>query len=111
MTSQPSVPDATDISNETTPDITIVISLFVENSETTNDPTDSIPITSTPTTAEKNKKERKNEEIFVNLHSTDTIKNADTITRTIEHGAEILFKSDRHTTPVIFEFYPAKRMN
>ena len=46
----------------------------------------------------------------INLHSTDN-KNADAIKRKIEHGAEIVFKNDRYITPVIFEFYPAKRTN
>ena len=46
----------------------------------------------------------------MNLHCTDN-KNANAIKIMIEHGAEIVFKNDRYTTTVTFEFYPAKRTN
>ena len=46
----------------------------------------------------------------MNLHCTDN-KNANALKIMIEHGAEIVFKNDRYTTPVTFEFYPAKRTN
>ena len=52
----------------------------------------------------------RNEEISMNLHCTDN-KNANALKIMIEHGAEIVFKNDRYTTPVTFEFCPAKRTN
>ena len=110
MTSQPPVLDAMDISTETTTNITIDTPPLPEDAETPKESIDSILNNPNATTAEKNKKERKNENISINLHSTDN-KNDDAITRTIEHGAEIVFKNDRYTTPVTFEFYPAKRTN
>ena len=110
MTSQPPVLDAMDISAETTTNITIDTQLLPEDTETPNESIDSILNDPNAPKAEKNKKERKNENISINLHSTDN-KNDDAITRTIEHGAEIVFKNDRYTTPVTFEFYPAKRTN
>ena len=108
MTSQPPVLDAMDISVEITNNTTIDTPLLAEDTKIPNELTDSILNNPNPTTAEKNKKERKNEKISINLHSTDN-KNDDAIKRTIEHGAEIVFKSDRCTTLVTFEFYPAKR--
>jgi len=99
-----------DISTESTTGTAIDTPLFVEDAETSNEPSDSTPNKSNPTTAAKNKKERRNEEISINLHSTDN-KKADAIKRTIEHGAEIVFKNDIYTIPVTFEFYPAKRPN
>ena len=110
MTSQPPVLDAMNISADITNNITIDTPLLAEDAEIPNEPTDSILNDHNPTTAEKNKKERKNEKISINLHSTDN-KHDDAIKRTIKHGAEIVFKNNRHTTPVTYEFYPAKRTN
>ena len=110
MTSQPPVLDAMDISTDITNNITIDTPIFAEDAETPNKPTDSILNNLNPTTAEKNNKERKNEKNSINLHSTDN-KNAGTIKRAIEDGAEIVFKNDKYTTPVTFEFYPTKRTN
>ena len=83
---------------------------FAEDAETPKESTDSTPTKPNTTTAEKNGKECRNKEISINLHSNDN-NNADTIKRTIEHGAEIVFKNDRYITPVTFEFYPAKKTN
>ena len=110
MTSQPPVLDVIEISADITNNITIDTPLLAEDAEIPNKSIDSILNNSNSTTAEKYKKERKNEKISINLHSTDN-KNDDAIKRTIEHGAEIVFKNDRYTTPVTFEFYPAKRTN
>ena len=109
MTSQPPVLDTMEISADITNNITIDTPLLVEDAETPNEPIDSILNNPNATTAEKIKKERKNENISINLHSTDN-KNDDAIKRTIEHGAEIVFKNVRYTTPVTFEFYPAIKL-
>ena len=101
MTSQPPVLDAMDISAETTTNITIDTPLLAKDAETPKESIDSILNNPNATTAEKNKKERRNTKISINLHSTNN-KNADTIKRTIEHGAEIEFKYDRYITPVTF---------
>ena len=110
MTSQPPVLDAMDISADITTNITIDTPFLAEDVETSNEPIDSILNNPNTTMVEKNKKERKNEKIAINLHSTDN-KIDDTIKKIIEHGAEILFKNDRYTTLVTFEFYPEKRTN
>ena len=60
-----------DISTESTTGTAIDTPLFVEDAETSNEPSDSTPNKSNPTTAAKNKNERRNEEISINLHSTD----------------------------------------
>ena len=60
-----------DISNEITTDTTIDTPPFVEDVETSNEPTDSTLNKSNPTTAAKNKNERRNEKISINLHSTN----------------------------------------
>ena len=101
MTSQPPVLDAMDISTDITNIITIDTPLFAEGTETPNEPIDSTLSNPNPTTAEKNKKERRNEKISINLHSTDN-KNDDAIKITMEHGTEIVFKNDKYTTPVTF---------
>ena len=59
--------------------------------------------------AEKNKKERKGKDFFVNIHSSENNKNESAIIRTIEYGGEIVFKNNRYTTPVIFEFSPIRK--
>ena len=110
MTSQPPVLDAMEISTGITNNITIDTPLLAEDTETPNEPIGSIFNNPNATTAEKIKKERKNENISINLHPTNS-KHDDAIKKTIEHGAEIVFKNDRYTTPVTFEFYPAKRTN
>ena len=110
MTSQPPVLDVIDISADIMNNITIDNPLLAEDAETPNKPTDSILDNPNLTTAEKNKKERRNEKMSINVHSTDN-KNDDAIKRTIEHGAEIVFKNKRYTIPVTFEFYPVKRTN
>ena len=84
-----------DLSTDITTANTIDTPLFVKNAESPPEPNDIIPKEPTPTTAEKNKKERKSEKMFVNLHSCDTNKNESTIMRTIEHGEEIVFKNNR----------------
>ena len=109
MTSQPPVLDAIEISADITNNITIDTPLLAEDTEIPNKSIDSILNNPTSTTAEKYKKERKNEKISINLHSTDN-KNDDVIKRIIEHGAEIVFKNVRYTTPVTFEFYPAIKL-
>ena len=85
MTSQPHVLDTMDISTKIMTDNTIDIPLFVENVETSNEPTDSPSNQSNPTMAAKNKNEWTNEKKSINLHSTYN-KNADTIKRTKKHG-------------------------
>ena len=110
MTSQPPVLDAMEISTDITNNITIDTPLLAEDAETPKEPIDSILNNPNSTTAEKNKKERMNEKISINLHSTDN-KHDDDIKRTNEHGVEIVFNNDRYTTPVTFEFYPVKRTN
>ena len=110
MTSQPPVLDAMEISADITNNITIETPLLAEDAEIPNKSIDSILNNSNLTTVEKYKKERKNEKISINLHSTDN-NHDDAIKRTIEHGAEIVFKNDKYTTPVTFEFYPTKRTN
>ena len=57
-----------------------------------------------PKTAEKNIKEGKNEDIFVNLHPSENMKHESALMRKIEHGAEILSKNNKYITPVTFEF-------
>ena len=95
MTAQTHDLDTIDLSTEITTANTIDTPLFAKIAESPPEPNDIIPKEPTPTTAEKNKKERKSEEMFVNLHSCDTNKNESTIMRTIEHGAEIVFKNNR----------------
>ena len=50
------------------------------------------------------------EKVSINLYSTDN-KKANVIKKTIEYGAEIVFKNHSYTTPVTFEFYSAKTTN
>ena len=110
MTSQPPVLDAMNISTEITNITTIDTPLFAEGAETPNEPTDITLNNPNPTTAEKNKKERRNEKMSINLHSANN-NYADAIKRTIEHGAEIVFKNNTYTTLVTIEFYPTKITN
>ena len=111
MTSKPPVLDAMDFSTENTNDITINISLLTGNVATSSGPNDNIPEEPTPTTAEKHKKERKSEKSFVNLHSSNTTKTKNSIMRTVEHGAKIVFKNNRYIILVTFEFYSTKKTN
>ena len=64
MTYQPPVLDTMDISTEITNNTTTDTPLFAEGIETPNEPTDSTLNNPNPTTAEKNKKERRNEKNF-----------------------------------------------
>ena len=110
MTSQPPVLDAMDISNEITTETTNNTPLFAEDAEISNELTDSTPNKSNSTTAAKNKNKRRKDVISINLHFTDN-KKVNAIKKTIEYGAEIVFKNHSYTTPVAFEFYSAKTTN
>ena len=109
MTSKPPVLDAMDFSTENTNDITI--NIFLLTVATSSEPNDNIPEEPTPTTAEKHEKERKSEKSFVNLHSSNTTKTKNSIMRTVEHGAKIVFKNNRYIILVTFEFYSTKKTN
>ena len=98
-------------STENTTASAIDIPLFVETAEPLLESKDTTPNETTPTTAEKNKKKGKSEEIIVKLHPSDNTKHESAIMRNIEHGENIVFKTNRKTIPVTFEFAPARKTN
>ena len=98
MTSQSPDLDTMDFSTEITTVNTIDVPLFAEATKSLPESKITTPNEHIPTTTEKDKKEGKSEEIFVNLHPSDNTKHESAIIRKIKHGAEIVFKSNIYTT-------------
>ena len=85
--------------------------MFLEDAKTLPESNTTTPKEPVPKTVEKNKKEGKNEDTFVNLHPSENMKHESALMRKIEHGAEILLKNIKYITPVTFEFALTRKKN
>ena len=69
------------------------------------------PNETAPTTAKKDKKKGKVEEMVLNLHPSNTVKHKSAIMRDVQYEAEIVFKNDKYIIPVTFELSPERKTN
>lgn len=92
------------LSAERTNGNTIDNPLFVEDIESPPASNPKTPEESESTMAERDKKEGKSEKNVVKLHHSDTMKHESSTMKKIEHGVELVFKNDKYTTPVTYEF-------